>query len=49
MNFVLYNNNKEVASVQYMNGKYLTFELPEGFTIAEDKTEKFTVKADVIA
>lgn len=48
-NFVLLNNTKEVAATASMNGKYLTFDLGNGLTIGEDKTEKFTVRADVVA
>lgn len=49
VNFVLENNGEEVATVASMNGKYLTFTFEEGYTIVENKTEKFVVKADVIA
>lgn len=48
-NFVLLNNTKEVAATASMNWKYLTFDLGNGLTIGEDKTEKFTVRADVVA
>lgn len=47
-NYVLVNDGEVVATLDYSNGKYVTFNLNEGFVIEEDKTEKFTVKADVI-
>lgn len=49
MNFELFMGNKLVASTQYMNDDYLTFDLGDGLTIEEDKNEDFTVKADVVA
>lgn len=39
----------EVASAAMMNDKYVTFTFGNGLTIAKNKTEKFNVKADVIA
>jgi len=48
-NFVLINDDKEVAAVSESNGKYVTFKLNEGVVIREDKNEKFVVKADIIA
>lgn len=47
-NYVLVNDGDVVATLDYSNGKYITFNLNEGFVIDEDKTEKFIVKADVI-
>ncbi len=47
-NYVLVNDGDVIATVDYSNGKYVTFNLNKGFVIQEDKTEKFTVKADVI-
>ena len=49
MNFKLYNDGDEVAATAMMVDKYLTFDLGDGLTIGEDKTEKFTVTADVVA
>jgi hypothetical protein len=48
MNFKLMNGATELASTKAMNGKYLTFNLGSGYTVGENKTEKFTVKADVV-
>ena len=47
-NYVLVNDGDVIATVDYSNGKYVTFNLNKGFVIEEDKTEKFTVKADVV-
>jgi S-layer homology domain len=47
-NFKLYKGTTLVASTAATNGKYLTFNLGAGVTIGENKTEKFSVKADVI-
>lgn len=47
-NFKLYFNNDLVASTASMSDDYLTFDLGDGVTIGEDKTEDFTVKSDVI-
>lgn len=49
MNFQLWFDGDEVAATAKMNDKYLTFNLGEGVTIAEDQTEKFTVTADIVA
>jgi len=49
MNFKLYNDNTEVAATAMMSDKYLSFDLGDGLTIGEDKTEKFTVTADIVA
>lgn len=48
-NFKLYYGSTEVASTAAMDGKYLTFKFGNGYTVAQDKTLKFTVKADVIS
>ena len=48
-NFKLIDNDWNIVSEVVMtNGKYLTFDLGDGFTVAENKTEKFKVTADVI-
>lgn len=47
-NYSLLNNGKVVATTAFANGKYVTFNLGDGITIAEDKTEKFSVTADII-
>lgn len=47
-NFELYLGNDLVASTASMNDDYLTFDLGDGITIEEDKTEDFTVKADIV-
>lgn len=50
MNFELLMDNDVVATTTSMNGDYLTFDLgSNGLTIEEDKTEDFTVRADVVA
>ena len=46
-NFVLINNGKEVAKVEKMSGKYITFVLNNPITIKDGKTETFKVKADI--
>ena len=48
MNFELYLGNDLVASTPMMNDDYLTFTIPGGLLIEEDKNEDFTVKADVV-
>jgi len=49
MNFELLMDNDVVATTTSMNGDYLTFDLgSNGLTIEEDKTEDFTVRADVV-
>lgn len=48
-NFKLYYGSTQVASTATMDGKYLTFKLGNGYTVAQDKTLKFTVKADVVS
>ncbi len=47
-NFKLMLGSTELAATTSMNGKYLTFNLVDWFTVANSKTEKFTVTADVI-
>jgi S-layer homology domain len=47
-NFKLYQGSTEIASTKMMEGKYVTFNLGTGINIAQNKTEKFTVKADVV-
>lgn len=49
INFKLYNEGTEVAATAMMNDKYISFDLGDGLAIAENKTEKFTVTADVVA
>ncbi len=46
-NFVLKLDGQELA-VWTVSGKYLTFKIEGGVTIAEDKTEDFVVVADVV-
>lgn len=46
-NFTLLMGNDVVATTAMMNGDYLTFDLG-GLVIEEDKTEDFTVTADVV-
>lgn len=47
-NFKLIDNEGNVvAETDYSNGKYLTFDLGDGFTVTENKTEKFKVTADI--
>jgi hypothetical protein len=48
-NFKVYLGSTEVASAKMMNDKYVTFTFGNGYTIAKNKVEKFTVKADVVA
>lgn len=49
-NFKVYKGGStEVASTAMMNDKYVTFTFGNGLTIAKGKTEKFTVKGDVVA
>ena len=48
-NFKLWKGTTEIASTAEMNDKYLTFNLGDGFTVAENKTEKFIVTADVVS
>ncbi len=48
-NFKLLKGTTEIAATASMNDKYLTFTLGDGLTITENKTEKFTVIADVVA
>lgn len=48
-NFKLYDGSTEIASTAAMDGKYLTFKLGNGYTVGQNKTLKFTVKADVVA
>jgi len=48
MNFELYYGNDLVASTSFMKDDYLTFDLGDGIVIEEDKTEDFTVKADIV-
>ena len=48
-NFKLVDNSwNTVSEVASTNGKYLTFDLGDGFTVSENKTEKFKVTADII-
>ncbi len=47
-NFKVYLGSSEVASAAAMNDKYVTFTFGNGLTIAKNKIEKFTVKADVV-
>ncbi len=47
MNFELVMGNKVVATTSMMSGDYLTFNLG-GLLIEEDRTEDFTVRADVV-
>lgn len=46
-NFQLEMEGKVVATTASANGKYITFDLNEGVTIAEDKTINFVVLADI--
>ena len=48
-NYSLEFDGEVVATSTTSNGKYVTFNLEEGVTIKEDKTEKFVVKADIVA
>ena len=48
INFELYYGNDLVATTAQMFDDYLTFDLGAGVLIEEDKTEDFTVTADVI-
>ena len=48
-NIALYHNGVAVATVSSVNGKYVTFDLANPVVIAQDKTEKFVVKADITA
>ena len=48
INFELYYDNDLVAFTEVMNDDYVTFDLGDGILIEEDKTEDFTVTADVI-
>jgi hypothetical protein len=47
-NFELIFDGEVIATTAFMNNDYLTFTLDDGLTIREDKTEDFTVTADVI-
>jgi hypothetical protein len=47
-NFKLMYDGEVVAETAAMTSKYLTFDLGDGVTIAEDKTEKFVVVADIL-
>lgn len=49
VNFKLYRGTTEVASTANMNGRYVTFNLGTGYTLGNNKIEKFIVKADVVA
>jgi len=46
-NIALYHNGVAVATVSSVDGKYVTFDLANPVVIAQDKTEKFVVKADI--
>ena len=48
-NFSLEFDGDVVATTAFANGKYVTFNLEDGITIEEDKTEQFTVLADINA
>lgn len=49
VNFKLLNGTKEIASTKNMNGKYVTFDLGNWFTLTNNRIEKFVVKADVVS
>ena len=49
MNYVLEMEGDMVAETAYANGKYVTFDLGDGVTIAEDKNVSFTVLADIVS
>lgn len=49
MNYKLELNGNILATTEYGNGKYVTFDLGDGFTIAEGQNERFKVLADVVA
>lgn len=49
MNFELVYDGAVVSTVKSTLGKYVTFDLGAGVVIQEDQTEKFTVRADVLA
>jgi len=48
-NLTMYFNNESVAVVPTVDGKYVTFNFATPITIAEDKTEKFIIKGDIVA
>jgi S-layer homology domain len=49
-NLTLSHGTTKVATLKAMNGKYATFDLgAAGMTIGQNKTEKFSVKADIVA
>ncbi len=48
VNYKLKNDGNVIAETAKANGKYVTFDLGDGFTVKEDKTEKFVVTADVV-
>lgn len=47
-NFQLVNDGTVIAETSMQDSKYLTFDLGDGLIIAEDKTEKFVVRADIL-
>ncbi len=49
MNYALELDGTVVATSEYSNGKYVTFDLGDGVTISEGQTERFKVLADVVA
>lgn len=48
-NFKLKYKGKVVAEASRSNGKYVTFNLTDELLIKEDKTEKFSVTADILS
>ncbi|USN57966.1 MAG: S-layer homology domain-containing protein [Candidatus Peribacteria bacterium] len=47
-NFQLVHDGVVIAETSMQDSKYLTFDLGDGLTIAEDKVEKFVVRADIL-
>lgn len=47
-NFVLVADGEAIAETDSMNGKYLSFNIEDGYVIDEDESETFTVEADII-
>ncbi len=48
VNYKLLNDGNVIAETAKANGKYVTFDLGDGFVVKEDKTEKFSVTADIV-
>ena len=48
VNYKLKNGNTVLAETAKANGKYVTFDLGDGFLVKEDKTEKLVVTADIV-